>query len=106
MAVEAIPPGELKTESFLHRALNLVERAGNVVPSPAIMFVILSAVVVIASAIVSWANLTVAHPATGETIKAVNLLSVEGLHRMLTSMVPTWSIRDDFLAGPLLSAHE
>lgn len=89
-AVEKLQP-TVKPEPFLHRALNAVERAGNFIPNPAILFVILAAIVVVASAVVSTANITVSHPATGETIRVVNLLTVEGLHRILTSMVTNFT---------------
>ena len=50
-AVEKLQPG-VKPEPFLHRILNAVERAGNFIPNPAILFVILAAIVVVASVIV------------------------------------------------------
>ena len=78
-------------EGRLHSFLNAVERAGNVVPNPAVLFVILSAIVIVASAIVAKLDASVAHPATGEAIRAVNLLSVENLHRLLTSLVSNFT---------------
>lgn len=91
MDAEAIAPNELKSRSVLYRILNHIERVGNLVPNPAILFVGLAAVVVVASWIVSTANLTVQHPTTNETIRAVNLLSVEGLHRILTGLVTNFT---------------
>jgi aminobenzoyl-glutamate transport protein len=86
-----IAKDELNPKNNLYRLLNVVERAGNVVPNPAILFIALAAVVVIASAIVSNAGITVLHPANGEAIRAVNLLSVEGLHRILTGLVTNFT---------------
>ncbi len=83
--------GELKSNSGLYRVLNLVERAGNVIPNPAVLFLSLAAVVVIASALVSNAGITVPHPATNEVIRAVNLLSIEGLHRIMTGLVTNFT---------------
>jgi aminobenzoyl-glutamate transport protein len=91
MSVEAVAASELKSESILYRILNRVERVGNLVPNPAILFVALSAVVIIASWTVSGLQITVQHPATSETIRAVNLLSVEGLHRILTGLVTNFT---------------
>ncbi len=91
MADKMISPNELKSDSLLYRILNTVERVGNLVPNPAILFVVLAAVVVVASAVVANANLTVQHPTTNETIRAVNLLSTEGLHRILTSLVTNFT---------------
>ncbi|MEQ1923424.1 MAG: AbgT family transporter [Pyrinomonadaceae bacterium] len=83
--------GELKSNSGRHRVLNLVERAGNVIPNPAVLFLFLAAVVVIASALVSNAGITVQHPATNEVIRAVNLLSIDGLHRIMTGLVTNFT---------------
>jgi aminobenzoyl-glutamate transport protein len=90
-AAAAIAPNELKSEKNLYRILNRIERVGNAVPSPAVLFVALAFIVVIASAIVSGAGITVQHPTTNETIRAVNLLSVEGLHRILTGLVTNFT---------------
>lgn len=91
MNVEAVAASETKPESILYRILNVVERVGNLVPNPAILFVGLAAIVVVASWIVSTAGITVQHPTTLEMIRAVNLLSVEGLHRILNGLVPNFT---------------
>ena len=83
----AIVSSETKTGKKLYRVLNAVERVGNAVPNPSILFIALGVIVVIASAIVSGAGVTAQHSATNETIRAVNLLSVDGLHRILTGLV-------------------
>lgn len=88
---DAIAPNELKSEKKLYRILNFVERVGNLIPNPAMLFVGLAALVVIVSAIASSAGLSVAHPATGETVRVVNLFSVEGLHRILTGLVTNFT---------------
>jgi aminobenzoyl-glutamate transport protein len=80
-AAAAIASNELKSEENLYRILNRIERVGNAVPSPAVLFVALAFIVVIASAIVSGAELRCSIRRHSETIRAVNLLSVEGLHR-------------------------
>lgn len=82
---------ELKPQNNLYRVLSVVERVGNVVPHPAILFVGLAVLVVLASAIVSSLGLTVQHPATKETVRATNLLSVTGLHRILTGLVTNFT---------------
>lgn len=79
------------TDKRLYKILNVVERVGNAVPSPAVLFVALAFLVVVVSAIVSGAGITVQHPATNETIRAVNLLSVEGLHKILTGLVTNFT---------------
>lgn len=73
------------------RVLNRIERIGNAVPNPALLFVALTVLTAIASAIVSYAGLTVTHPGTGEAVRAVNLLSVDGLHRLLNGLVTNFT---------------
>jgi aminobenzoyl-glutamate transport protein len=91
MNADANAPTELKPDKGLYKLLNFVERVGNAVPNPAILFIALSVIVVVASAIVTSAEITVQHPATGETIRSVNLLSIEGLHRILTGLVTNFT---------------
>ena len=71
----------------LARALDTIERVGNALPNPATMFLIMAALVVIASAITAGTGVTVLHPKDGSTIAAVNLLSRDGIRRMLTEAV-------------------
>ncbi len=71
--------------------LSFVEYAGNLLPHPATLFALLSLAVIVASGIAAWVGLEVTHPGTGETIPAVSLLSVTGLHRILTGMVTNFT---------------
>lgn len=73
--------------NWLGRALGVIERGGNALPHPAILFALLALLIIIISAIAAQFNLTVTHPGTGEPISAVSLLTIPGLHRMLTEMV-------------------
>ncbi len=76
---------------LLARALNFVERAGNLLPHPATLFALMAVGVVFLSAIAAAFDLVVTHPGTGEAIRPVSLLNVEGLHRILTSMVTNFT---------------
>ncbi|MBX3280003.1 MAG: AbgT family transporter [Acidobacteria bacterium] len=71
----------------LARVLGVIERGGNALPHPATLFAILALIVVLISAIAASFGLTVTHPGTGKTVEAVSLLTIPGLHRMLTEMV-------------------
>ena len=73
------------------KLLGSVERAGNALPHPATIFLILSLAVVGASAVASWAGLTAIHPGTGKPITVVNLLTVEGLHQILNRTVSNFT---------------
>jgi aminobenzoyl-glutamate transport protein len=78
-------------KSWLDRFLDVVERGGNALPHPATLFALLALFVVIASWFASLAGLAVQHPTTGATVAAVNLLSIDGLHRILTSLVSNFT---------------
>ena len=82
------PPAK---DSFLNRLLGFIERAGNILPHPATLFVILALFVVVLSAITAGLGVSVVHPGTKEEVKAVSLLTVAGLHRILTSLVTNFT---------------
>jgi len=73
------------------RFLSVVERVGNALPHPATLFASLSLLVILLSALASWAQLEAVHPGTGKLIQPVSLLSVAGLHRILTEMVKNFT---------------
>ena len=77
--------------SILSRALSFVERAGNALPHPASLFALLAMAVVVVSGIAARLDLMVIHPGTGEIIQPVSLFSIEGLHRILNSMVTNFT---------------
>jgi aminobenzoyl-glutamate transport protein len=71
--------------------LGVIEHGGNALPHPASLFAILAGVVIVASGIAASTGLEVIHPGTGETIRPVSLLSLSGLHRILTEMVTNFT---------------
>lgn len=73
------------------RFLNVVEKVGNALPHPATLFAIFALLILILSAVAYWFDWQAVHPGTEEVIKSVNLLSVEGLHRILTDMVTNFT---------------
>jgi len=77
--------------NFINSFLGIIEKVGNALPHPATLFAIFALAVIIISGIASLFNLSVVHPGTGETIKPVSLLSVEGLHRIITQMVTNFT---------------
>ena len=81
----------LAKDSFLNRLLGFIERAGNILPHPATLFVILALFVVVLSAITAGLGVSVVHPGTKEVVKAESLLTVAGLHRILTSLVTNFT---------------
>jgi aminobenzoyl-glutamate transport protein len=85
------PQSAAPLRSLTDRFLHIVEVGGNALPHPATLFALLTLCVIVASALATWFDISAAHPATGETIRAVNLLSREGLHRLLTGLVPNFT---------------
>ena len=69
--------------TLINRFLGHVERAGNALPNPATLFVALAGLVVLVSWLCHSLGVTVTNPANGKVVAAVNLLSVEGMQRMI-----------------------
>ena len=80
-----------KKRTLMDRFLTIVERGGNALPHPATLFALLALAVVVMSWLASMADLSVAHPSTGQMVEPVNLLSIDGLHRMLTGAVTNFT---------------
>jgi len=85
-----MPETKIK-RSFLDRTLNFVEKAGNALPHPATLFGLFALGTLILSSVAAWLNWTAVHPATGEIINPVNLLSKEGLHRVILELVDNFT---------------
>lgn len=79
-------------KDFMSRVLYWIEKGGNALPHPATLFGLLALMVLffswIGGYLMDWVAI---HPATGESIHVVNLLSKEGLHRILLEMVENYT---------------
>lgn len=71
--------------------LNGVEKVGNALPHPATLFGIFALLVLLSSALFAWMGSSAVHPVTGEVFQAVNLLSRDGVHMILTLMVKNFT---------------
>ncbi len=76
---------------MVNRLLSVIEKIGNALPHPATLFAIFALLIILISGVTSLLDIAVEHPATGEIIEPVNLLSREGLHRILTEMVDNFT---------------
>jgi aminobenzoyl-glutamate transport protein len=76
---------------FVTRMLAVIERVGNALPHPAMLFASLAGGVVALSGIGAVLGLSATHPGTGEPIHAVSLVSISGLHRILTQMITNFT---------------
>ncbi len=75
----------------MQKFLSFIERTGNRLPHPAILFFLLALVVVFLSALLSAMNLSAIHPATGKEVLIFNLFSLVGIHKISTSMVTNFT---------------
>lgn len=87
-----------KSNGILMKVLDYVERIGNRMPSPAFIFIILSVVIVIMSALLSSLGVSIENPVNGEVIYVENLLQREYLARMVEEA------GSNFASFPALSA--
>lgn len=78
-------------KSPVDRFLAIVERAGNLLPHPATLFFLLTVFVILASWLAGQFDISVSHPKTGELVSPVNLLSVDGLQRIMNGLVPNFT---------------
>ncbi|RZQ62367.1 AbgT family transporter [Amycolatopsis suaedae] len=77
--------------NVLLRSLDGVERLGNKLPHPFWLFVILSGVLALASWGLAAGGVSAVNPATGKTVEAKNLLSVEGVQMMVGDVVKNYT---------------
>lgn len=80
-----------KSTSMLDRFLGGVERIGNKLPDPFMLFVYLSLFIIGVSFAVNQFGVTVEHPGTGEELAIKSLLSGEGIEFILTSMLTNFT---------------
>ncbi len=78
-------------QSKFQRVLDFIERFGNKLPHPFLIFVYLAAIIIIISAIVASFDISVTHPGTGEEVVAKSLLSGEGLLFALETMLENFT---------------
>lgn len=73
------------------RVFENIERWGNQLPHPSLLFVYLCGLVLITSSVSFWLGLNSIHPVTGESITAVNLISQHGLGLILENTVSNFT---------------
>ena len=82
---------EKKKISLFTKMLNYTEWVGNALPHPATLFIIFAVGALVLSWIASIAGWSAVHPGTGEVITPVNLLSKDGIHRIILEMVSNFT---------------
>ena len=71
--------------------LGFIERAGNALPHPATLFACLALIILFLSWIGSLLHWGGIHPGTSEQVNVINLLSKDGIHRIILDMVENYS---------------
>lgn len=88
----------MESSPFL-RVLKSIEQAGNRLPHPTTLFIFMSLGVLALSWILHLFSVSAVHPVQGSTVEVVNLLSQDGLHRILKHTIeisntpPNWRLQ-------------
>ncbi|MDI6402312.1 AbgT family transporter [Balneolaceae bacterium ANBcel3] len=77
-------------KGLLEKFLDVVERLGNKLPDPAILFFFLLLIIWVLSAVLSPFSFDVEHPLTGESLTVINLLTGAQLAHFLANMTHTF----------------
>lgn len=80
-----------KKKTMIERFLDGVEKAGNKLPDPVTLFVIMAFIVLGSSWILSKFNVSAVKPGTNEKIAVVNLLNQEGLIKIINEMLTNFT---------------
>lgn len=75
------------SNNTINTILNHIERAGNKLPHPAVLFIYLCGLVLALSALAVALDISATHPISGEVINSVNLLRRDGLQLILTKAI-------------------
>ena len=90
--------GKATSKSTMQKILDTVERVGNSVPHPVVIFLILIAIVLVLSHLLYWLGATVTyqvidpdtHKIETATTTANSLLTVDGIRHIYTRLVPNF----------------
>lgn len=82
---------QTEKKSVFTRFLGAVEYAGNKIPDPMLLFVTLAAVTIVLSFVLSKLGVSGVNPATGEVVTVFNLMSSDGLVKMITTAVSNFT---------------
>ena len=91
MSATQAPPLPDSQSKLMDRFLNGIEKAGNKLPDPTLLFFYALLVVWVLSALFSQMDLGMIHPATGAEVSVNNLLTGAALAKFLAGMVKTFA---------------
>jgi aminobenzoyl-glutamate transport protein len=80
-----------KKRGFFNKFLDSIEKYGNKLPDPVMLFVYIAGLILICSAIFSLLGVTAVNPGNGEKVAVVNLLNGAGIIKILTNLVSNFT---------------
>jgi aminobenzoyl-glutamate transport protein len=80
-----------KKRGFFNKFLDSIEKYGNKLPDPVMLFVYIAGLILICSAIFSLLGVTAVNPGNGEKVAVVNLLNGDGIIKILTNLVSNFT---------------
>ncbi|WP_079710661.1 AbgT family transporter [Paraliobacillus ryukyuensis] len=89
--VEGAPSPSPKKRGLFNRFLDFIEKYGNKLPDPIMLFVGITIIILLASALFSTLGTSAVNPATNEEIAVVNLLNGAGLIKILQNLVTNFT---------------
>jgi aminobenzoyl-glutamate transport protein len=84
-------PDQPSSPRFIDRALNAIERTGNKLPDPAVLFLLLLLAVWVLSALLAPIQFSEIDPRNGEPLRVINLLRPQAIATFLATMVQTFT---------------
>ncbi|GAA0367969.1 hypothetical protein GCM10008932_19780 [Alkalibacterium iburiense] len=82
---------EKRKTGIVERVLSGIERAGNKMPDPVMIFIILIVLIILASWILSAMGVEVVNPASGDVVQVQSLLTRTNLIRMIEEAVTNFT---------------
>lgn len=78
-------------KGLFNRFLDFIEKYGNKLPDPVMLFVYIAAIILICSFIFGKLGTSAVNPGTGEVITVVNLLNGEGFIKIMSNLVENFT---------------
>ena len=78
---------KVKKRGFIDKSLDIIEKSGNKLPDPVVIFISLCLIILFASFITGKMGVSAKNPADGKVIEAVNLLTPEGIAKIISEAV-------------------
>ncbi|PTL38234.1 AbgT family transporter [Alkalicoccus saliphilus] len=84
-------PAQSENKGFFMKMLDQVERLGNKLPHPFMLFFYLALIVILLSWALSALNISVVHPMDGEQVTIESMVTLDGLEFILSSMLENFT---------------